>query len=275
MDALHAEQPISQIINTAAYTAVDAAEDPAEAPRARLINETAVGEIGHWAADHRVVVIQLSTDYVFGDDGASSGADDTGAEDAEVKIASRTRQPWATDSPTHPHTVYGTTKLGGERQLLKSGARGAIVRTAWVYSGAALPEHRDFVSTMMRCAQSGRAINVVDDQWGNPTNVFDLARGLWQLSHALETTTTDGLSVVHLTGSGTATWFQVAQEVYRLSGANPELVSPCTTAEYPTAAPRPHWSVLSAESWQDAGFSSLPEWRSGVSRAVAGRITAS
>lgn len=225
------------LINCAAYTAVDAAEsDPAGA---FAVNEAGAANLAEACARSDTFLIHLSTDYVFGGGGR--------------------REAWHVDDPTEPKTVYGQSKLAGEKAVLSSGARAAIVRTAWVWNG----HERDFVSTMLRLERERETLTVVDDQWGNPTWVFDLADGLLQLAHRPVQGT------FHLTGTGAATWFDFAQEIFDVVGADPRRVLPCTTEDYPTPAPRPSWSVLDPSAWVNAGFTSLPEWRSSLRRGLA------
>ncbi|WP_027019383.1 dTDP-4-dehydrorhamnose reductase [Corynebacterium sputi] len=225
------------LINCAAYTAVDAAESDPEG--AFAVNEEGAANLAEACARSGTFLVHLSTDYVFG-----GGA---------------RREAWHVDDPTDPETVYGRSKLAGEQAVRQSSADAAIVRTAWVWNG----HEKDFVSTMLRLERERDTLNVVDDQWGNPTWVSDLADGLMEFS------TRPIPGTFHLTGTGAATWFDFAQEVFEVVGADPGRVLPCTTADYPTPAPRPAWSVLDASAWVDAGFTPLPEWRSSLRRGLA------
>ncbi|WKD59728.1 SDR family oxidoreductase [Corynebacterium caspium] len=219
------------VINAAAYTAVDAAESHPEA--ATFLNTTAPGllaeRVGH--------LIQVSTDYVFG--------------------PNMPRRPLTPKDPTGaPQTVYGRTKLAGEQRVLAAG--GAVVRTAWVYSGNLLP-HRDFLHTMLRLAAGPDPVRVVDDQIGSPTYVVDLARALW----AEAADPRPGLR--HAVGAGHTSWHGLAQATFAAVGADPARVLPIPSVQYPTPAVRPQWSVLASDY-------ELPHWSAGVRRAVEGKL---
>nr|WP_120491124.1 dTDP-4-dehydrorhamnose reductase [Corynebacterium lactis] len=252
----------SVIINAAAYTDVDGAESDPTA--AHLANALGPKYLAARAKAEGSYFIHMSTDYVFGE-----------------LFHGQEPRPLRADDDTVPVTMYGRTKLVGERNVLDSGARAVIVRTAWVWSGPTQPEARDFVSTMMSLAESGAAdgsvVNVVDDQRGNPTFVGDLATGIWQLvDRALDTDASAGKGasgpvegIVHATGTGSATWFEVAQAVFAAVGEDVGRVRPCTSDEFPRPATRPSWSVLSPESWISAGLSPLPEWESTLARVLS------
>ncbi|MBV7292542.1 dTDP-4-dehydrorhamnose reductase [Corynebacterium sp. TAE3-ERU16] len=241
------------VINTAAFTDVDGAEDPGRRAEVEALNVRAPGLLAGRCAEIGARFIHLSTDYVFG----SSGSAEAG--------------PLPVDAPTDPDSVYGITKRAGERAVGevsdRCGLRATVVRTAWVFSGALLPGHRDFVGTMLRLAAEDGPVRVVDDQFGNPTYAVDLARGLWRLA-------ADGSAptgILHAAGAGHTSWFGLARQVFAEAGADPERVEPCGSTEYPRPAPRPGWSVLDTGAWSER-YGELPEWRSGVSRAVGARL---
>lgn len=243
----------SVIINAAAYTDVDGAETAPES--AHLVNALGPKYLAARAKQEGAYLIHVSTDYVFGD-----------------VVRSGPSRPLQIDDDTVPNTMYGRTKLVGEANVVDSGADAVIVRTAWVWSGPTQPEAKDFVSTMIGLARGGAAegsiINVVDDQRGNPTFVGDLAEGIWQLAErAVSGDAVRG--VVHATGSGDATWFDVARAVFAAIGEDPERVRACTSAEFPRPARRPAWSVLSPDSWLTAGLSPLPEWEATLRRVLS------
>ncbi|MGD7003001.1 dTDP-4-dehydrorhamnose reductase [Corynebacterium halotolerans] len=223
------------LINTAAYTAVDAAEDDVDA--ATAVNELAPGYLAQRCAGEGAHLVHLSTDYVFGPDAP--------------------HRPLTPQDATAPDTVYGRTKLAGEHRLRDLDA--TVLRTAWVYSGNTLPGHRDFVSTMLRLEQTHPELTVVDDQHGCPTYAVDLARAVWQAARERSG------GIRHAVGAGQTTWFGLARAVFTEIGADPERIRPVTSAEYPTAARRPEWSVLASDY-------ELPEWRSALSRAVAAKL---
>ncbi len=270
-EAVHEIQP-SLIINAAAYTNVDDAES--EPDLAFAVNGDAPGFIGTAAKALGAYVIHYSTDYVF--DGVH-------------------REPYGEAESTSPIGVYGESKLRGEHRLLDSGARALIIRTQWLF-GIAGPS---FPRTMWQRATSGEATRVVDDQTGRPTYTVDLARATWgwglltggradgkrvrrEAQSSLEqpgaawgdlsqpgavwgSLGQQGAEIVHMANSGTATWYDVAKRVCEAAG-RPELLKPCTTAEYPTPARRPAWSVLSTERYEELIGESMPAWEDAVDR---------
>ncbi|GAA1455672.1 dTDP-4-dehydrorhamnose reductase [Williamsia maris] len=241
--------PHDVVVNCAAYTAVDAAEtDVAMAEAANVAGPAALARVtaaaGAW-------LIHLSTDYVF----SAPATRDRPLEPADL------------DPDATPATVYGRTKLAGERAARAADPRTTIVRTAWVYTGA--DRGSDFVSTMRRLETERDTIGVVDDQIGSPTYAVDLAAGLLQLAQ----TPPDHLSrvtgaVLHATNAGRCSWFDLARAVFVGVGADPDRVRPVTTAEFPRPAPRPAYSVLSGVSWADAGLRPLREWRPALDMAL-------
>lgn len=245
---------VDVIINSAAATDVDGAEsDPGSA---HLVNALGPKYLSARAVKEDAYLIHVSTDYVFGDVAVE------GVPDGK-------RTPLGIDDLTAPQTMYGRTKLVGENNVRDSGARAAILRTAWVWSGPTQPEAKDFVSTMMRLAETAvddngkpATIKVVDDQHGNPTFVGDLAVAIWELVQRVVTDPdTAPVGTFHVTGSGQATWYEVAREVFRLTGHDADRVVACDSSEFPRPAKRPAWSVLDGSSWSDAGLKPLPEWQ--------------
>lgn len=193
------------VINCAAWTRVDDAE--AHEAEAMRINGDAVGMIGRVASEHDASVLQISTDYVF--DGLLG-------------------RPYRENDLPNPQGAYGRSKLAGENALRLSGCKWTIVRTQWLYGGGP-----SFVRTMWGRARMGQASRVVNDQFGAPTHVSELAAALWRLVWD------DAHGIWHAAASGYASWFEVARLVYQQVGADPELVIPCSTAEYGARAPRP------------------------------------
>ena len=230
------------IVNAAAYTNVDGAES--ESDVAFAVNGDALGFIGNAAKALGVPVIHYSTDYVF--DGSS-------------------REPYGEDESTSPMGVYGASKLQGEQRLAESGAASLIIRTQWLF-GIAGPS---FPRTMWKRATSGEATRVVDDQTGRPTYTVDLARATWgglgQPEAAWSNLWQPGAEIVHIANGGTATWYDVAKRVFEAAG-RPELLEPCSTAEYPTPARRPAWSVLSTEKYEEMVGEPLPAWEHAIDR---------
>jgi dTDP-4-dehydrorhamnose reductase len=229
------------VINAAAYTAVDQAEDEPE--RAFRINAEAAGEAAAAARKVNAAIIQLSTDYVF-----------DGRADA----------PYNESAPTNPLSVYGASKLVGEEAVRAANPHHLILRTAWVYS----PFGRNFVRTMIAAARDRDSLNVVDDQHGSPTSALDLADAI--LAIAADWSLDSG-HTYHLAGSGSASWFEMASEVmancHRL-GLPAADVKPIATADWPTRAVRPPYAVLDcAEIAGDLGIR-LPDWRQSVATTV-------
>lgn len=217
VSAIAAHRP-DIVINTAAFTAVDRAED--EEARAFAVNAEGARVVAVAAAACGAAIIQISTDYVFAGDkaGAYVESDETG-----------------------PRTIYGASKLEGERLVRAANPRAAIVRTSWVFDARGA----NFVRTMLRLARSRESINVVADQRGCPTFAPDLAASLMKLAAALHTSGAAG--VYHCAGAGPTTWADFAQAIFAesraRSGPTAEVVR-IRTRDYPTPAIRPANSVL-------------------------------
>ncbi|WP_328794504.1 dTDP-4-dehydrorhamnose reductase [Herbidospora solisilvae] len=215
------------VVNCAAWTAVDDAETNEEAAL-RVNAPHALAE----RAGRKLV--HLSTDYVFSGERA---------------------EPWPEDAPTGPINAYGRTKLAGEQVVLAH--HGTVVRTAWLY-GAHGPS---FVRTMARLERSHEVVTVVDDQHGQPTWTNDLARRIVDLVGS------GAHGVFHGTNSGATTWHGLAQEVFRLLGANPARVRPVASDAFPRPAPRPKNSVLAHGAWASAGLKPMRDWREALHEA--------
>ncbi len=215
------------LVNCAAWTAVDAAEE-FEAD-ALEVNGHAVRVLAEACAKRGVRLVQLSTDYVF--DGSA-------------------REPYGEEAPPNPAGAYGRSKLAGERAALEHGHH--VVRTAWLYGA-----HRgNFVRTMIRLAGVRDAVAVVDDQMGQPTWSADLAARIVALAHADAPP-----GVYHGTNAGHTTWYGFAREIFAALGADPGRVRPISTAESSRPAPRPAYSVLGHDGWARAGLPPMRHWR--------------
>lgn len=230
------------IVNAAAYTAVDRAEDDVEA--AFRANAEAPGQLARACAARGALLVHYSTDYVF--DGQS-------------------KRPYRPDDATAPLGVYGASKLAGEEAIRKSGCRHMIFRTAWVYGN----HGNNFMRTMLRVGAERDQLRVVADQFGTPTPaalIAGVTRDVIGSGHALSGTW-------HLTALGEASWHAFAQEIFdQASGrgllANiPEVVA-ITTAEYPTRARRPAYSCLDTSTLRDEFKLSLPDWRMGLAQVL-------
>jgi dTDP-4-dehydrorhamnose reductase len=225
------------LVNAAAYTAVDAAED--DEATAQVVNGDAPG----WMAREmsgRGRLLHVSTDYVF--DGTAT-------------------EPYPIDAPVAPRSAYGRTKAAGERAVAAAGGDATTVRTAWVYGrhGA------NFVRTMVRFESERETLSVVDDQTGSPTWSADLAAGLVALGDRPE----PGPPVLHFTNSGAVTWCGLARAVFEELGADPARVLPTTTEAFPRPAPRPAFSVLDLSAWEAVGLALPRPWREALHLAMA------
>ena len=252
--ALHAAAP-DIVVNAAAYTAVDRAED--EENLADRINHWALTVLGAWAARSGALVVHYSTDYVF--NGAA-------------------RHPYREDDPTAPLGVYGRTKLAGEDALRASGCDHLILRTAWVFAARG----HNFLRTMLRLARERDELRIVDDQRGAPTAAGTIASATAQalsLWLAWDGQARDAaIGTYHLCAGGQCSWFEFAQAIVAsakragLVDRVPAVV-PIATADYPTRARRPAWSVLDTTKFRTAFSLKLPDWEQGLD-AVIGELAA-
>ncbi|MBR3453259.1 MAG: dTDP-4-dehydrorhamnose reductase [Muribaculaceae bacterium] len=221
---------IRLIVNCAAYTAVDAAEDN-EAAAARL-NADAVGILARVAKRHDARMVHVSTDYVF--DGQAC-------------------TPYAEDHPTNPQSAYGRTKLAGERLLLDTlGDEAVILRTAWLYS----PYGKNFVKTMVSLGQTKPALKVVFDQVGSPTCARDLARAIVTVITASEWHP----GIYHYSNEGVISWYDFTLAIHRLAGITACDVQPCHSDEFPAKAHRPAYSVLDKTRFKTTFGTRVPYW---------------
>jgi dTDP-4-dehydrorhamnose reductase len=239
------------VVNAAAYTAVDRAEDEPEC--ADRINHRALAEIGAWADARGAGVVHYSTDYVF--DGHAT-------------------RPYREDDPTAPLGVYGASKLAGERALAASGARHLILRTAWVYAARG----HNFLRTMLRLAHERDELRVVADQLGAPTPAPLIAAATARMVHAWAggagAVTESG--IFHLTAGGQCSWHAFASAIVARALANGLIarepaVTPITTADFPTRARRPAYSVLDCTRIGHRFALDLPSWQEGLD-AVIGEL---
>jgi dTDP-4-dehydrorhamnose reductase len=226
------------VVNAAAYTAVDAAEEHEDV--ALLVNGEGPRVLAAAIADRPGVrLVHVSTDYVFAGDANS---------------------PYAEDAPPDPRSAYGRTKLAGEvavRAVLPE--RGFIVRTAWLYGA----HGANFVTTMLALEATKPEISVVDDQRGQPTWSRDLARQIVLLMAA-----SAPAGIYHGTSSGQTTWYHLTREIYRLIGADPQRVHPTTTDAFPRPAPRPAYSVLGHDRWAEVGIPPIRGWQEALAEAM-------
>ena len=236
--------PINFCINCAAYTAVDKAETEAEF--AYRINAEAVGNLASVCKIHEAVFIHISTDYVF--DGTAD-------------------QPYKEDHPVSPVNLYGASKLKGEELAIQNNPGTIIIRTSWVYSSFG----NNFVKTMLRLMGERESINVVSDQQGCPTYAADLADAIMQIvSQHLDSEITRPLKaphIYHYSNTGITNWYEFACAIKDLSGKNC-LVKPIQTADYPTPAKRPAYSVLETFKIQQAFNITIPFWKESLEKCI-------
>lgn len=232
------ENEIDTIINCAAYTAVDKAEDEPEI--AEKVNTEAVANLAKAASKADCLLIHISTDYVF---------DGTGSTPYTEK-----------DKPC-PVSVYGRTKLAGEQAIMKSGCFYMIIRTAWLYSTVG----NNFVKTILRLANERPELNIVADQVGTPTYAADLARAIVSIMKNEERIEHEG--IYHFSNEGVCSWFDFAKEIIRLSGKDCK-VNPIDTEAYPTKAKRPAYSVLDKSKIKKIFGVEIPEWQEALERMM-------
>jgi dTDP-4-dehydrorhamnose reductase len=234
-DAITRHRP-DVVVNCAAWTAVDDAEASEE--EALAVNAGGAARLAAGCAAAGARMVQVSTDYVF--------AGDAG-------------QPYAEDDVPAPRTAYGRTKLAGERAVLdRLPESGYVVRTAWLYGA----HGGNFVRTMIKLQDQRPAVDVVDDQHGQPTWTADVAGQIIALIHAAAPP-----GIYHATSSGQTTWFGLAQEIFGLLGADPARVRPVPSSTLSRPAPRPAYSVLGHGAWARLGVPPIGEWRAALHRA--------
>lgn len=227
---------IDGIVNCAAYTAVDKAEDNQEF--CRLLNTDAPGYLAAAVEKRGGWLIQISTDYVF--DGTN-------------------HTPYTEEEPTCPNSVYGSTKLEGERAAQQACSRTMIVRTAWLYSTFG----NNFVKTMIRLGKEKPELGVIFDQIGTPTYARDLAVALFA---AINQGVVPG--IYHFSNEGVISWYDFTKAIHRIAGITTCHVRPLHTAEYPTPANRPHYSVLDKTKIKQTYNLDIPYWEESLKECV-------
>ena len=232
---------IRYIINCAAYTAVDKAEDDSEL--CEKINATAVKNLGLVAAEAGAGIIHVSTDYVF--DGTSC-------------------HPYSEEMPTKPCSVYGKTKLKGEKNLLKACPNAIIIRTAWLYS----PFGNNFVKTMIKLGSERESLNVIFDQVGTPTYAEDLADAILKAMDQTIDTDHDKGGIYHFSNEGVCSWYDFTIKIHEIAGINTCKVNPIETKDYPTKAARPHYSVLNKTKIKQTFNIIIPQWDASLKECI-------
>ena len=226
------------VVNAAAYTKVDQAE--VERDSAHTVNAVAPAQLARECESRGVRLVHFSTDYVFS--GQSTVA-------------------YTENDAVNPLNEYGRSKLLGEQAVLRECPSALVVRTQWLFGG----QGSSFPRTMWDRAMRGLRTRVVADQWGRPTYTPDLAEATWDLvEQACE-------GLVHVANDGAASWFDVAEAIFSSAGAL-QLLEPCSTADYPTRACRPAFSVLNTERAERLLGRALPSWRDALGRFLRAEL---
>ena len=231
------DHQIHVIVNCAAYTAVDKAEEDVEL--CTKLNADAVGYLAKAAEAFGAEFIQISSDYVF--DGTA-------------------HTPYRETEPTCPNSVYGSTKLAGEQNALTLCTCSMVIRTAWLYSTFG----NNFVKTMIRLGRERDSLGVIFDQVGTPTYARDLARAIFA---AIRQGVTPG--IYHFSNEGVCSWYDFTKAIHRLAGITTCHVKPLHTSEYPTKAKRPHYSVLDKTKIKEVYHVEIPYWEESLKECIA------
>lgn len=237
VDRFVASEKLDVIVNCAAYTNVDKAEDDEQA--ADLINHKAVAILATTAAKYGATLIHISTDYVF--DGSST-------------------IPYRENNATSPIGAYGRTKLSGERAVIESGCRYLIFRTAWLYS----PYGKNFMNTMIKLTAEKESLNVVFDQVGTPTCAADLAALIYKV---IADRLLDRQGLYHFSNEGVCSWYDFAVEIRNLCG-NTSNIIPCHSDEFPSKVARPHYSVLDKTKVKNTFGVTVPYWKDSLKECI-------
>ena len=230
------EHHIDGIVNCAAYTAVDKAEENVEL--CELLNATAPGYLAEAMGRRGGWMIQISTDYVF--DGTN-------------------HRPYIETDPVCPNSVYGRTKLAGEQAVMRLCPQSMIIRTAWLYSTFG----NNFVKTMIRLGKEKSELGVIFDQIGTPTYARDLAVAIF--AAISQGVTPD---IYHFSNEGVISWYDFTKAIHRIAGIEGCRVRPLHTAEYPTPASRPHYSVLDKTKIKQTYHLEIPYWETSLEECI-------
>lgn len=231
------ENTIHYIINCAAYTAVDKAEEDIE--HCYQINKTAVANIAQVARDNRIKVVHVSTDYVF--DGTNY-------------------IPYTELMPVSPSTVYGKSKLEGENILFEMCKQAVVIRTSWLYSSFG----NNFVKTMMKLGAERDTLNVVFDQVGTPTCAADLADAIFRIIEHPNFTP----GVYHYSNEGVCSWYDFTKSIHRIAGISCHVL-PIESKDYPAKTPRPHYSVLNKTKIKKQYDITIPHWEESLEKCIS------
>lgn len=238
------EEKPTIIINCAAYTAVDKAEE--EPDKAFLLNRDVPAYLAKAAENVNAILIHISTDYVF-DGTASSPIKETDA--------------------TNPQSVYGRSKLAGEQAVMKN-PENLVVRTAWLYSA----HGHNFLKTMLRLGKEREEIGVVSDQLGSPTSAADLADALLEISNQIINGKKDAGGIYHYSNEGMCSWYDFAKAIMEIANLDCR-VNPITTEQYPAPAKRPQYSVFNKEKIKKTFGILIPDWDDSAKKLIDQLIT--
>jgi len=232
------ENNINSIINCAAYTAVDKAEEEQEL--ANDINHKAVEYLANIAKEKNIKLIHISTDYVFNGENF---------------------KPYIETDASHPNSVYGQTKLDGEKALqIINPKNSIIIRTSWVYSSFG----KNFVKTMLRLGKEKDTLGVIFNQVGTPTYAGDLAKTILEILPQIEN---DQVEIYHYTNEGVLSWYDFSKEIMRMAKLNC-VINPIETKEYPTPAKRPHYSLLNKSKIKERFKIEIPFWKDSLDKCL-------
>ena len=237
------EEKPSVIINCAAYTAVDKAEQ--EDNLAFLINATAVGILSRVASKYGVLLIHISTDYVFDGKG---------------------HKPYQEDDPTNPVSLYAKSKHAGEQQVQSYATKAIIIRTSWLYSEFG----HNFVKTIMQYGKERGQLNIVFDQIGTPTYARDLAKAILNILKIQSVS--DSVEIYNYSNEGVASWYDFAKAIIEFSGINCK-INPIETKDYPLPAARPFYSVFNKSKIKNRFHLEIPFWRDSLMECIERIVT--
>lgn len=233
-----ADKPIDYMINCAAYTAVDKAESDCE--RCEAINAQAPANLGIVATEKGAKVIHVSTDYVY---------------------SGKACKPYTESDATAPVSMYGITKLEGENRLLAVCPESVIIRTSWLYSAFG----NNFVKTMIRLGNERDQLGVIFDQIGTPTYARDLAKAILHIIEAEQFTA----GIYNYSNEGVCSWYDFAHKIHQLANITGCRVNPIETADYPTPAERPHYSVMNKKKIRTTFNLAIPHWEDSLRNCMA------
>ena len=235
------DNDIKAIINCAAYTNVDKAEDDYDF--AELLNATAVKPLAQAMKKNDGILIHVSTDYVFG--------------------GTKNNTPCSEDEPANPTGVYGITKLHGEQSIIETGCKHLIIRTAWLYSEFG----KNFVKTMLNLTATKPNLNVVFDQVGSPTYAYDLAQAIFNIVENRKYEGQDG--IYHYSNEGVCSWYDFTKMIAEYAGHTDCDIQPCHSDEFPSKVIRPSYSVLDKTKIKKTFDIHIPYWTDSLKRCLA------